>query len=256
MRIFKRIASKWYVTSSLALMLFVVSCQSSGSTYSSVSRFSGEELFAGLFFGEGEVVEIVPELHERSQLKSYLSSEEEVAGFRAFQVKAIEAIRKENPQFFATFKADIQSGDHLRIQKAMQNSSEVLIGALEDMYGIKKKDFIRLNEELNAKTNIREVVLNKGTIDRKQFNTQVGTLALSYLDVNKYSDSSKEEAAAAVLGPIAIAVAAVAVLVITLAWVMVDETEAAMVRPEHPGTILTDRVVNSIAIKLRVLPTE
>ncbi|RAW03476.1 hypothetical protein [Pseudochryseolinea flava] len=177
MKTFKKIASKWYVSGVIALALFITSCQSPESKRSQVSSATGEELFIGLFFGEGKVAAMVPELYERSQLKNYLTSEAEIAAFKKFQQQAIQVIGESNPLFFKSFKRDITSGDHLRISAALKRSSAVLVRTIESMYGVKENDFLELTQQLKSKTNFKEVVLSGSVVNRGEFKAKsVGLL--------------------------------------------------------------------------------
>lgn len=144
MKTIKKIAFKRYVSSTLAFMIFFVSCQSPEARNSQVANYSGEELFSGLFFGEGEVVTLVPELYDRSQLKNYLINQEEIEAFKSFQSKAIATIQNNNPGFFESFKKDMTSGNHVQISNALKTSSAVLVKAVETMYGVKQSSFEQL----------------------------------------------------------------------------------------------------------------
>ncbi|GAA1840237.1 sporulation delaying protein family toxin [Actinomadura bangladeshensis] len=73
------------------------------------ARFSGEDLFRGLFFGQGPVATTFPDITHQQQ-----------ARVRTDVVNELVSLMSESdPAFFSRFAADIRSGDRYRIRSAL-----------------------------------------------------------------------------------------------------------------------------------------
>lgn len=105
----------------------IVACSGDPSletTQEARTALSGEEVFRGIVFGEGYVAEQLPELWDNVVLPE-LTSEEHVAQ-KIAKAQLVADIREADPTFFDRFGKEIQSGDHLRIQKMMDDSGTFL----------------------------------------------------------------------------------------------------------------------------------
>lgn len=94
------------------------------------AKTDGENVFRGLFFGQGEVGEDLAELELFSEARKHLdnSSPEEV---RASNV-VIELINKRSPGFFADFSQKTRSGDPRQVEKAVTDSQNMLMAIAKD----------------------------------------------------------------------------------------------------------------------------
>ncbi len=83
-------------------------------------QFTGEELFSSLFFLQGNAV---PEISQLSSLRQEI--EQAIEGefdesITTIKDEVIKTISENNLDFFDQFQSDIQSGDHLRIENAIE----------------------------------------------------------------------------------------------------------------------------------------
>lgn len=94
-------------------------------------RYDGETVFRGLYFGEGPVAEMFPELWKQERYvatKKQLTSDDEHK-LAELQNKLIARIREQDKSFFDHFGETMQSGDHLAIQKLMEQTGKLIYAA-------------------------------------------------------------------------------------------------------------------------------
>lgn len=135
--------SKWYILCTLILITLFYSCKKSDAPQ--VSQAKGEEIFRGIYFGEGKVAtsikEYVPnfsEWLEEGDKKLLFDAE---SGF-------IAEINKKHPGFFDNFETEIKSGDVGRVKVALIGATKVLREAAELNSDIAN---IQVNEKEQAK---------------------------------------------------------------------------------------------------------
>lgn len=100
-----------------------------------VRVISGEVIFRGLFFGNGPVANMFPEIWGSPQLATYASRLND-PDVLALEDRLIERLRADNPGFFVNFAQEMRSGDQLRIQDAMRYGAERLKFAVMAETGI------------------------------------------------------------------------------------------------------------------------
>lgn len=90
----------------------------------SAHRYNGRELVVGLFFGQGPVAKLLPELwsdappmtdHDRDIMERVLSR-----------------IERTSPTFFSEFESAIYSRDHFQIQRALEKAAQLIMKAFEE----------------------------------------------------------------------------------------------------------------------------
>lgn len=130
-----------------------------------LARYSGHQLFVGIFFMDGPVAQRLPELvqdirvqagapeedADLEQLRGEFPPPTEVQGERRVQLDEFEArvlasVERSDPTFFARFAEDVQSGDHFRVDAALTEGAEVLEAALAADLGVTPEQ-LRQNPE-------------------------------------------------------------------------------------------------------------
>lgn len=134
-------------------------------------EYTGEELFAAVFFAQGDAVDLLPITADRDAAKESLRqlTDEEWNAYSASAVQVlrengleglaapletstrdellasetpelgdlpglvIELIDAKDPQFFDRFATEITSGDHYRVAEALGESGQLLLGALGEL---------------------------------------------------------------------------------------------------------------------------
>ena len=91
--------------------------------------WDGETLFRGLFFGEGPVAQLFPEVWKPIQAKAGYQKDPRV---REIEDRIIAYIRQNEPLFFDRFQRAMTSGDHLTIQEGLAEGGRLIQEALEE----------------------------------------------------------------------------------------------------------------------------
>jgi SdpC family antimicrobial peptide len=94
------------------------------------ANYDGETVFRGVLLDDGPVAKLFPEIWENPTVVGYrdqamqAGSEEQAAAGRQ---EVIAALRAQDPSFFDRFGKEMQSGDHIRIQQAMNEAGDRLM---------------------------------------------------------------------------------------------------------------------------------
>ena len=114
--------SKFFHTTTtiiLIISIFTLGLPCLAQSSSTKLGFTGEQVFRGILFGEGEVAKLFPEIWDNdSQL------EESEQGQISVKEEIISFIKIQYPDFMDWFGQETQSGNHIRIQKALDEASE------------------------------------------------------------------------------------------------------------------------------------
>ena len=127
--------------------------------------YSGEELLLGVFFMDGPVAELFPELideirernrdrlsdEERNEGERILSqvpdpselSDEDRAKLDAIEARILARISAEDPTFFDRFAEDMQSGDHFLVDAALGEAAEHVKVAVAAELGVSPDELMR-----------------------------------------------------------------------------------------------------------------
>lgn len=261
MKKIRLIVTKWYFVLPLALVMFMESCSKDAVAE---AKYSGQELFEGVFFAKGEVGDKVSAF--TSNYEIYTSNESEVQQLGKAQDEIVAYISTTHPEFFASFKENIQSGNVALVKSSMISASKYICEAL-------KVDFAKVQKTI-TKENISE--LRAEMIKNKSLDPKAKVAALEsskyrevlkkmYLGNTTSATPSKEVAALAPVGSsvesylsiyfsVAAVVAAVFVLVVVvgavaeetpaeIASLQTDTTEDALYREQMFATIATNLAV-------------
>jgi SdpC family antimicrobial peptide len=109
----------------LILSNLLYACTSPNAT-PSAKTFSGQELFSGLYFGQGEVSEMLPEVWQHPEVTALKAQDGVPAKLKAVSQDLIKKIDQVNPDFFKNFAAGMQSGQHLKVQKTYEEGLKII----------------------------------------------------------------------------------------------------------------------------------
>jgi SdpC family antimicrobial peptide len=126
-----RVMRKCFLVCVLAVVLVYYSTPGilEVSSYQARVAYDGETIFQGLFFGKGPVAQLFPEIWEDPVIKRAL--EQNAEEMNRLIERVITRIHNEDPTFFQRFGREVQSGDHLRVQQALEQGAQRLITALD-----------------------------------------------------------------------------------------------------------------------------
>jgi len=92
--------------------------------------YSGEVLFRGLLFADGPVAERIPELQRAKVVYGFNRlNAKQLAAVRHLEQELINRLKRGDPRYFDRFQRDIQSGDHRRVQKSL-NDAGMMVSAI------------------------------------------------------------------------------------------------------------------------------
>lgn len=93
-------------------------------------EYDGKEMFRGLVLGQGEVADEISVIRDHFKVDNYIHSDVERRGLTNFHNQLLDHIEEENPEYFASFKQDITSGDHSHIQNTLNEASLVAVESM------------------------------------------------------------------------------------------------------------------------------
>lgn len=137
----------------IPLMVFFISygCQKNDDDQTTAQmNYSGEEIFRGIFFSEGELPNQIDALkaeHEKSEALSIANKS--VKEFKLdFSDEIVNSINELDPEFFNNFKKQMESKNYYAIQLAMTNAAKMVKAG---GYRSKYAGFFKLSDELESK---------------------------------------------------------------------------------------------------------
>lgn len=121
--------------------------------------YSGEDLYRGLFFSEGDVSKKLANVNPNYiDLSEFYKNESERKASDDFKNKLVASINTKFPDFFAEFKTKIESGNPLHIQQALNYAS-----------GVNQEVLASLPEYQIAVQNLEQAKSILGDVDFNQF---------------------------------------------------------------------------------------
>ena len=124
MKHFRRLSANPLVSGALILVLIATSCQTHEKTVA--QSYSGEDLFKGIFLLQGAVADQISVFKKTKANFPMQGDADAQLQYNQIVDEVVEVIRTNNPQFFNAFRANIQSGDHLRVAKTLDEALPVL----------------------------------------------------------------------------------------------------------------------------------
>lgn len=95
---------------------------------STIRSADGKELFRGIILGRGPVADALPELWNGSH--TAVPDTPEGAAAAMLEQRLVSQIASADPRYFSRFAADVTSGDHARIERALAGARPALEHAL------------------------------------------------------------------------------------------------------------------------------
>lgn len=115
-----------------AILAAVSACATSEPTApSAVVSYSGEAFFRGVFFGDGPVGAMLPEVWQGRQLEGFGRTTAEAARVAALREEIVADVRSADPGLFERFGAAMRSGRHVHIERALDEAGERLAATVQ-----------------------------------------------------------------------------------------------------------------------------
>lgn len=153
MKFYRKLSKNRVFVSLLVLLFAFVSCNRDNDISKERFDFTGEEIFKGIFFQEGNFVDRVQSLSDINKNAMVLSSEME-KDKQLLINDIISNIKNTNPYFFENFKKEIESADYVKIENAINNGAEELLKGLlkSEKYGSFIREALILTEKIDFST--------------------------------------------------------------------------------------------------------
>lgn len=116
------------------LMIALVGPHATAKTEPSVS-YSGEDIFSGIFFGQGEVAKLLPEVWDTKAVKKINQDE-----LKQVSDQVIADIKKSSPDYFKKLKAAVYSGDYEKVNSVIDQGSQIMAKVLKEEFDKKSMD--------------------------------------------------------------------------------------------------------------------
>lgn len=120
------------LTSILSLLILVASigCTPHRSPEgTSPKEYDGQQIFKGLVLAQGPVAEEIPVMQEHFMLENYVQTAAQQKALTTFNEKVVSQIAEERPDYFASFRERITSGNRTEIKEALDDASVVAVEA-------------------------------------------------------------------------------------------------------------------------------
>ncbi|WP_193648866.1 sporulation delaying protein family toxin [Bacillus cereus] len=110
----------------MALLVSMISIPLTRANAETSVKFTGEEIYAGIFFGQGEIAELLPEIWDKKALETIDPKELE-----KLSNETIEKLKQEKPNYFKELQAAVYAKDYKGVDDILKESATVLTDVLK-----------------------------------------------------------------------------------------------------------------------------
>jgi hypothetical protein len=212
-------------------------------------KYSGEELYEGIFFAKGEVAEAIPTIkNSSSYFQVHQLSQKSAKSMDNQMTEVMNEIETKNPNYFDEFKESIATQDHLIIEETLKDATELLYETSIDMY---------LSEQ--DQSDLKEIVEGIDLNNHLNSNGSINYESLSKEITKDFKVDNNEKAACVFAGVVFVAAAyvlvahaAAAMTYVAVAWVAeyyaAVDREKTVTRAAVPrGALTMELMVNDLA---------
>ncbi|UFH55070.1 hypothetical protein [Spirosoma sp. KNUC1025] len=129
------------------------------------SGFSGEDMFRGLFFLEGQYAKAIPELQSlRMSYSQQLVKPAHQAVLNQMRTEMIQAIKAQQPHYFDQFRAALESGNFVKVQAALNEGKTLATKTVERLYNLDSHQLEQLQNQASKLAQTGK--LTKETLDQ------------------------------------------------------------------------------------------
>ena len=172
----RKMTGRWYVIMPLCVILlsFTQACTSNGGLVRpEAPTVDNEALARGIFFAEGEVASRITAYNGLRELREEALNDEQKAALIKVQDELMGIIKANDPSFLNSFGTTLRSGDHLQIQKAVKDGSQLVVAAARQYVTQRNIEIDGLTAELDgvgsngiattdlSKESLRELIAQK-----------------------------------------------------------------------------------------------
>ncbi|ANN35629.1 hypothetical protein CN936_09555 [Bacillus cereus] len=110
----------------MLMFSFVISPKSQAKT--TTPNYTGEEMFLGVFFGQGEVAKLFPEMWNKENLKSANNKES-----KKFLNDLVAEMKQVDPSYFNKLEQSIKKGDFVAIDNSFDEGAKLMGKSFKNM---------------------------------------------------------------------------------------------------------------------------
>ncbi|GAB3802545.1 hypothetical protein GCM10028819_31520 [Spirosoma humi] len=137
-----------YTVFPLLVCLLVASWSTHAKPLTVNHRYSGEEMFRGLFFGEGRYAEAIPELQSlQMSYSKKLAKPADVKVVNQLRSQVVHYIQAQQPRFFDNLQVAFESGNPTKVQTALESGRAITAKAVEHIMKDKNKTQFEIRRE-------------------------------------------------------------------------------------------------------------
>lgn len=251
MKRIRKIALNPLVILSVCMSVLVVSCSEPGAVKKQL--FTGQEIYQGIFFGQGPLVEAVSSLKSITRIEDIVEKTDPMfKQYVAIQDLIITTIEKSDEKFFDEFQAEISSGDHLAIQESISKGARKYLEAVNSIANKQGDELKTVAQELVVK---HDIVNEDGTYSVEKMKSAIQ-------DLGKTTNARNQEEAIAVV--LVVLIAILVILAAALAdvyavavnweyaaiWEEVLSLESSSFAKKDGNSLFRDQLVSELATAL------
>jgi SdpC family antimicrobial peptide len=94
---------------------------------------SGQDIFRGVFFGEGPAGRALPEIWGGKSATDRAATPERAAEIRQMEDGIVARLQQSDPAIFSELESAVRSGDHFQVERALLGAGAVLKQEIADM---------------------------------------------------------------------------------------------------------------------------
>ena len=212
----------------MLVCLFFATWNSFGSDKISKDNFSGEEMFRGIFFVEGNYANLIPELKttQTTYLFQHLSSAEKHS-LSSVKNQIINQIKAENPSYFDNFKESLNTSNPIVVKEKLLEAKTLLTEKALELSKINQHD-LKLASSILSKDN--SSIIGKKTYEKVIAQFSNGN--------NVKSNNSRNG--------LVLAISVLAVYQVLTWWAVTTGGEELAINPLNSSNLMFEQIIASI----------
>ena len=123
-----------YTALPLVVCMLIASWSAQASSLTVKHRYSGEEMFRGLFFVEGRYAQAIPELQSlQLSYATRLAKPGDKLVVSQLRNQIVQTIRTQQPRYFDDLRTAFESGNPLAVQSALETGRAITAKVVEQV---------------------------------------------------------------------------------------------------------------------------
>lgn len=112
-----------YCVMPMVLLIGFASWTSTPGSLNGIADYSEKDVFKSIFFADGELAESIPELSQFN-VRNFTKDARSISNALNTQEEIYNTVNRQHPTYMASLKSAIASGNHMAIQRSIQEGGE------------------------------------------------------------------------------------------------------------------------------------